>query len=247
MEGLKIAAAVTISVAILGAAPATADPTARAQSRCRAGVLHPVGTAVAAYAATARGTTRVYVRPGRGQLATFLRVTALGYPTTFSIVGAILDGSCAATWYRVKLPIKPNGVAGYLRPDDVSVEKVATRISVDLSRRELLLFRSGKLLLRTLVAVGSSATPTPIGRYYVDQRIRTSDPLGPFGPAVLAVSAHSEVLTHWPEGGPIAIHGTNAPWAIGQAATHGCIRVKNETLMQLFATAPGGTPVVIHP
>jgi lipoprotein-anchoring transpeptidase ErfK/SrfK len=247
MESLKIAAAVTISVAILGAAPATAGPMPKAQSRCRAGVLHPVGTAVAAYAATAKDTTRVYMRPGRGLLATFSRVTKFGYPTTFSIVGAIVDGSCAARWYRVKLPIKPNGVTGYLRPVDVSVKKVTMRISVDLSRRELVLYRSGKLVVRTLVAVGSSVTPTPIGRYYVDQRIRTSDPSGPFGPAVLAVSAHSEVLTHWPEGGPIAIHGTNAPFAIGRAVTHGCIRVRNETLLQLFAATPGGTPVVIHP
>jgi lipoprotein-anchoring transpeptidase ErfK/SrfK len=64
---------------------------------------------------------------------------------------------------------------------------------------------------------------------------------------VLAVSAHSEVLTRWPEGGPIAIHGTNAPWTIGQAATHGCVRVRNETLTRLFAATAGGTPVVIHP
>jgi lipoprotein-anchoring transpeptidase ErfK/SrfK len=102
-------------------------------------------------------------------------------------------------------------------------------------------------VLTTPVAVGASATPTPVGRYYVDQRIRTSDPRGPFGPAVLAVSAHSEVLTGWPEGGPIAIHGTNAPWTIGQAATHGCVRVRNETLARLFAVTAGGTPVVIHP
>jgi lipoprotein-anchoring transpeptidase ErfK/SrfK len=244
---LKLAAVVTISLAMLAVAPATAQPTHDVQRACRPGVLHPVGDGVAAYAATARGTTHVYRRPARGLLATFPRVTRLGYPTTFSIVGAILNGSCSAIWYRVKLPIKPNGITGYLRPADVSVERVTTRIAVDLSRRELVLYRSGKVVLRTPVAVGASATPTPIGRYYVDQRIRTPDPRGPFGPAVLAVSAHSEVLTRWPEGGPIAIHGTNAPWTIGQAATHGCVRVRNETLTRLFAATAGGTPVVIHP
>jgi lipoprotein-anchoring transpeptidase ErfK/SrfK len=244
---LKFAAVVTISLGMLAAAPATARPTHDVQRACRAGVLHPVGDGVVAYAATARGTTHVYRRPARGLLASFPRATRLGYPTTFSIVGAILDRSCSATWYRVKLPIKPNGVTGYLRPGDVSVEKVTTRVAVDLSRRELVLYRSGKIALRTPVAVGAPATPTPIGRYYVDQRIRTPDPRGPFGPAVLAVSAHSEVLTRWPEGGPIAIHGTNAPWTIGQAATHGCVRVRNETLTRLFAATAGGTPVVIHP
>ncbi|MGE5272634.1 MAG: L,D-transpeptidase [Verrucomicrobiota bacterium] len=244
---MKLAAIITISLAWLAAAPAVAGTAAQTAGPCRAGVLHPVGGPAAAYAAVARGTTRTYRRPRGRLLATFPRVTRFGYPTTFSIVGAVLRGDCSAAWYRVKLPIRPNGVTGYLRPVDVSVEKVTTRISVDLSRRELFLYRRGRLAMRTPVAVGSSATPTPIGRFYVDQRIRTSDPWGPFGPAVLAVSAHSTVLTDWAEGGPIAIHGTNAPWSVGLAATHGCIRVRNATLTRLFAATPGGTPVVIHP
>jgi lipoprotein-anchoring transpeptidase ErfK/SrfK len=244
---VKVAAIATISVAALAASPAIAGPTGVTAGGCHAGVLHPVGTPVAAYAAVVKGKTRTYKRPSGGLRATFSKLTDLGYPTTFSIVGAILDKRCAATWYRVKLPMKPNGTVGYVRPRDVSVEKVTTRISVDLSRRELSLFRRGKLVLRTPVAVGSSSTPTPIGRYYVDQRITTPNPEGPFGPVVLAISAFSNVLQGWAKGGPIAIHGTNAPWTIGQAASHGCIRVRNETLVRLFAATPGGTPVVIHP
>ncbi len=219
----------------------------RPASQCRAGVLHPVGTQAAAYAAVVKRKTRAYKRPNGALRASFSKLTDLGYPTTFWIVGAILNNRCAAAWYRVKLPIKPNGVIGYVRPRDVSVEKVATRISVDLSRRVLVLYRRGKLVLRTRVAVGSPSTPTPIGRYFVSQRIKTSNPGGPFGPVVLAVSAFSNVLQGWAAGGPIAIHGTNAPWTIGRAASHGCVRVPNETLRRLFAATPGGTPVVIHP
>jgi lipoprotein-anchoring transpeptidase ErfK/SrfK len=247
MRGVKIAAAVTICAAALATASAAASPTARPAPHCRGGVLHPVGTQVAAYAAVVNGKTRAYRRPKGGVRASFSKLTDLGYPTTFWIVGAILNKRCAATWYRVKLPIKPNGVVGYVRPRDVSVEKVTTRISVDLSRRELRFYRRGKLVLRTPVAVGSPSTPTPIGRYFVSQRIRTSNPGGAFGPVVLAVSAFSNVLQGWAEGGPIAIHGTNAPWTIGSAASHGCIRVRNETLTRLYAATPGGTPVVIHP
>ena len=244
---MKIAAIITISVAALAVSPALAGHKAVAAGGCRAGVLHPVGTPVAAYAAVAKGKTRAYTRPSGGLRATFAKLTDLGYPTTFSIVGAVLNKRCAATWYRVKLPLKPNGTIGYVRPRDVSVAKVTTRISVDLSRRELSLYRRGRLVLRTQVAVGASSTPTPIGRYYVDQRITAPNPGGPFGPVVLAISAFSNVLQGWAKGGPIAIHGTNAPWTIGQAASHGCIRVRNETLMRLFAATPGGTPVVIHP
>jgi len=244
---VKLAAIATILVAALAAAPAIASPTARPAAHCRAGVLHPVGTAVAAYAAVVNGTTRTYKRPNGGLRATFSKRTDLGYPTTFSIVGAILNRRCAATWYRVKLPMKPNGTVGYVRPWAVSVAKVATRISVDLSRRELVLYRRGKVVLRTRVAVGAPSTPTPIGRYFVSQRIIAPNPAGPYGPEVLAVSAFSNVLQGWAKGGPIAIHGTNEPWLIGRAASHGCIRVRNETLTRLFAATPGGTPIVIHP
>jgi lipoprotein-anchoring transpeptidase ErfK/SrfK len=173
-------------------------------------------------------------------------VNALGSTTTFLIVGAILNRSCDAMWYRVKLPMRPNGSVGYVRPRDVAVRRVNTRIAVDLSRRELSFYRRGRLVLTTPVAVGSTSSPTPIGRYYVDQRIRVRDAGGPFGPGVLGVSAFSNVPTDW-GAELIGIHGTNAPWSIGRAVSHGCIRVPNATLARLFAATRAGTPVVIHP
>jgi lipoprotein-anchoring transpeptidase ErfK/SrfK len=55
------------------------------------------------------------------------------------------------------------------------------------------------------------------------------------------------VLTWWRQGGPIAIHGTNQPWSIGQAVSNGCVRVRNDVLRRLFRQAIAGTPVIIHP
>ena len=213
---------------------------------CRAGVLHPVGTVTTAFAAIVRGKTTTYTRPHGKVLARFRKLNDNGYPTTFSVVGAVLTRSCAASWYRVKLPIRPNGVAGYVRPSDVLIQKVKTRIEVDISARRLSLYIGRELALETSVAVGSDATPTPIGRFYVNQRIVTTDPNGPYGPMALGVSAFSNVLTGWAQGGPIGIHGTNAPWSIGRAVSNGCIRVPNETVRKLFAATYGGTPVVIH-
>src|SRR5207249_2907999 len=79
--------------------------------------------------------------------------------------------NCSASWYRVQLPIRPNGVTGFIRARTVEVARVRTRILVDVSARRLTLFRRGKPVLRTTVAVGSRATPTPTGRYYVNQRL----------------------------------------------------------------------------
>jgi lipoprotein-anchoring transpeptidase ErfK/SrfK len=123
---------------------------------------------------------------------------------------------------------------------------VRTRIVVDLSARRVTLFRAGRKVLATTAAVGSPATPTPTGRYYVNQRLVPTDPGGPFGPGAIGISAFSEVLTGWTQGGPVAIHGTNEPWLIGRAVSNGCIRVRNDDLRRLFKLAVAGTPVEIR-
>jgi lipoprotein-anchoring transpeptidase ErfK/SrfK len=238
---MKLASAVPLAAAAMVCSSTAAAGT------CLAGSLSPVGTPTAAYAAVVKSRTVAYRRPDRGPFARFGRLNQNRYPTTFLIVGQILDRSCRASWYRVQLPLRPNGVVGYVRPADVVVQRVRTRIEVDLSQRRLTFFRRGRPVLTTRVAVGSPGTPTPVGRFYVNQRIETTNPEGPFGPAALGVSAFSPVLTGWAQGGPIGIHGTNEPWSIGRAVSNGCIRVPNATLRRLFDATYGGTPVVIHP
>ena len=46
--------------------------------------------------------------------------------------------------------------------------------------------------------------------------------------------------------GQIGIHGTNQPASIGNAVSHGCVRVPNEIITQLAHNLPLGTPVTIH-
>jgi len=108
------------------------------------------------------------------------------------------------------------------------------------------LYKNGKLVLSSTAAIGSSATPTPLGRYYVNQRLIPDDPSGPFGPGAVGISAFSDVLTGWTQGGPIAIHGTNEPSSIGHAVSNGCIRLPNTVLRRVFAEALAGTPVLIR-
>jgi lipoprotein-anchoring transpeptidase ErfK/SrfK len=126
------------------------------------------------------------------------------------------------------------------------VGRVRTRIVVDVSARRLTFFRGGRAVLRTTVAVGSPATPTPTGHYYVNQLLVPTDESGPFGPGAIGISAFSNVLTGWAQGGPVAIHGTNEPRSIGHAVSNGCIRVRNAVLRRLFGATPAGTPVLIR-
>jgi lipoprotein-anchoring transpeptidase ErfK/SrfK len=181
-----------------------------------------------------------------GSFARFGRLNQNGFPTVFSVLAVLRARDCGARWYRVQLPLRPNGATGYIRASAVRVGRVPTRILVDISERRLTSFRGGRRVLTTTVAVGAAATPTPIGRYYVNQRLVPEDTSGPFGPGAIGISAFSEVLTGWAQGGPIAIHGTNEPWSIGQAASNGCIRVQNPVLERLFRSTPAGTPVLIR-
>jgi lipoprotein-anchoring transpeptidase ErfK/SrfK len=124
---------------------------------------------------------------------------------------------------------------------------LTTRIVVDVSQRRLTLYRNAKPVLTATVAVGSPSTPTPTGRFYVNQRLIPADTGGPFGPGAIGISAFSNVLTGWTQGGPVAIHGTNEPWSIGHAVSNGCIRLPNKTLVRLFNATLAGTPVIIRP
>jgi lipoprotein-anchoring transpeptidase ErfK/SrfK len=223
--------------------PAAVVPPAPVK-HCRAGV-HLVGSSRITLAAVVVKRATAYRRPGRKPIARFGHLNQNNYPTVFRVVSSIRRRDCKATWYRVQLPIKPNGIEGYVRARDVNLGSVRTRIVVQVSKRRLTLFRRGRRVLRTTVAVGSSATPTPTGSYYVNQRLIPTDTSGPFGPGAIGISAFSNVLTGWTQGGPIAIHGTNEPWSIGSAVSNGCIRVRNPVLRKLFTATPAGTPVVV--
>jgi L,D-transpeptidase catalytic domain len=213
---------------------------------CKTGAFHRLGSARLAFAAVVRSHAVVSSRPGGRAFASFDRLNVNRVPTVFSIRGVRVDRHCRPGSYLVQIPKRPNGVTGWVAARQVSVEHVRTRIVVDLSQKRVTLYRNGEQVLSTKAAIGSAATPTPTGSFYVNQRLIPTDPNGPFGPGAVGISAFSNVLTGWTQGGPIAIHGTNAPWSIGQAVSNGCIRVPNATLRHMFAQAWSGTPVLIH-
>jgi lipoprotein-anchoring transpeptidase ErfK/SrfK len=214
--------------------------------RCAAGSIEPMRSQQRAYAGVVRFSARVYRTPGRGIIARLERKNVNGHVTVLGVLSAVRWADCRPRWYRVQLPRKPNGITGYVRAVSVDLIPVRTRIEVDLSERRITLFRRGTKVLETTAAIGSAATPTPTGRFYVDQRLIPSDPSGPFGPGAVGIAAYSEILTGWTQGGPIAIHGTNKPWLIGQAVSNGCLRVRNPVLRRIFAAALPGTPVTIR-
>lgn len=219
-----------------------AGPTPPAQ--CTHPSWAPVPTQSYAATVTVRRAV-VWSRAGGGSVVARVgRVDANGYPTVFAVLGAVEQG-CSPKWFQIQLSLPPNGRSAWIRPWEVSTFVVHTRVVVQLSRRQLVAYRYGKAVFRTAVAVGRADAPTPRGRFFVDGRFVLSSSDGPFGVAVLGIAAHSNAPSGWPKGRPIALHGTNEPGSIGQAASHGCIRLRNVDMRRLFALAPAGTPVVI--
>jgi lipoprotein-anchoring transpeptidase ErfK/SrfK len=208
------------------------------------GVVHAVGDDTVAFAAVARRRLAARRTPNGEAVAHFDTVNANGHAMVFRVRGVVRDG-CGMLWYYASLPMRPNEAAAFVPARDVRIHKLRTRIIVELSKRKLVLYRDGEPVLRSAVAVGARSTPTPTGRYYVNQRLIAPDPGGPWGPGALGISAFSDVLQEWIQGGPIGIHGTNDPSSIGHAVSHGCVRLPNNVLMKVFSAAKAGTPVII--
>jgi hypothetical protein len=235
---LALAAAFTTSV--------QASHSVRTASACAPGSVRSLVRGSKSYAVDTRGLVRAFRSPSaKKAFARFGPLNVNGVPTVFAAVEAVMGQRCRAAWYRVQLPLKPNEVTGYVRARDVNLRVVRSRVVIDLSARKVAVYHSGKLALVTKAAIGASATPTPTGRYYVNQRFRT-DVNGPFGWAAIGISAFSEVLTGWVQGGPVAIHGTNNPSLLGMRVSNGCVRVSNAVIRRMWELAPTGTPVLIR-
>jgi lipoprotein-anchoring transpeptidase ErfK/SrfK len=218
----------------------------RVVHHCVAASLTPKQSQSYAVVVRSAASARTAPSGGAGVVRRFGRVDENGFPTVFSVLGSRARG-CSVVWLHVALPTRPNGSTGWVPASEVRVYPVSSRIVVDLSSRSVSLYHWGSVVLSTRVAVGAPGTPTPIGRFYVDERFLLSSANGPFGVAALGISAHSNVLQDWVQGGPIALHGTNEPSSIGGAVSHGCVRLPNAAMARLFRLAPAGTPVVIHP
>jgi lipoprotein-anchoring transpeptidase ErfK/SrfK len=235
-------AAATIALATLAVAAAAPARGVACSSRAERPLASPGG----AWLAQATRSVTAFRAPGVRPFARFGVRNVNGAVTIFGVIGERLDDTCRPVWIHVALPMRPNGITGWVPAAKVRVAAVHTRIVVDVSRRSVRLYKWGRLVLRSRAAVGSSATPTPVGRFYVNQKLVPSDPGGPFGPGAVGISAFSPVLTGWAQGGPIAIHGTNEPWSIGRPVSNGCIRLPNPVLRRLFSQARVGTPVLIR-
>jgi hypothetical protein len=149
-------------------------------------------------------------------------------------------------WVHVRLPVLPNGRTGWIPREALGgYSEVRTRLVVDLDRLRATLFRDRRPIFSARIGVGQPAWPTPRGQFYIRNRL-TSYESAFYGPLAFGTSARSAVLTDWPDGGFVGIHGTNQPELLPGRVSHGCIRMRNADILELGRLMPIGTPLTIR-
>jgi hypothetical protein len=120
----------------------------------------------------------------------------------------------------------------------------STYIVIDKSSFKLYWVRKGLLIKTYPIAHGKSSTPTPSRVWRIDAKYYT-DPSSVYGPRKMRLFKRVKTSSGYRyDYTGYAIHGTNQPWVIGTKASHGCIRMYNSDVLQLFPQVPLGTMVV---
>jgi lipoprotein-anchoring transpeptidase ErfK/SrfK len=171
--------------------------------------------------------------------------TPEGTPHPLPVLGRRSDAS-GRLWLRVRLPVLPNGTAGWVPRRAVGAYELERhRLVVDLAALRATLLRRGRPVLRAPVGIGEDRWPTPRGEFLVRNRLeRYASPR--YGPVAFGTSARSATLTDWPAGGFVGIHGTDRPELVPGRVSHGCIRMRNRDVLALARLMPVGTPVTIR-
>jgi lipoprotein-anchoring transpeptidase ErfK/SrfK len=150
------------------------------------------------------------------------------------------------TWVRVRLAVLPNSSTGWVPRRSLGrYRTIRTRLFISRSRLRATLYRRGRKVFTTRVGVGQSQWPTPRGDFYT-REVLSGYGMPVYGPIAIGISARSPVLTDWPGGGFIGIHGTNQPHILPGYVSHGCIRMRNGAIMRLRRLMPLGTPVQVR-
>lgn len=128
----------------------------------------------------------------------------------------------------------PGGAAAVVKPaKEAPAGNVELVISVD--RQTLTVYDDEKEFKVYHVAVGKQETPTPIGVWQVKRKAKNWGT--GFGSRWMGLNVP------W---GIYGIHGTNKPWSIGSHASHGCIRMHNRDVEELYQWVEPGTVVRIE-
>ncbi|MEM9087485.1 MAG: L,D-transpeptidase [Cyanobacteria bacterium P01_F01_bin.53] len=150
--------------------------------------------------------------------------------------------------------VNPPAAVESIAIDSTAASSVAanSRVVLSLAERRVYLYRNNMLISSYPVAVGTDETPTPQGQFTVSQMVENPVWQSPWTGEVHEPGPDSALGLRWiefatsPEGA-FGFHGTPTLDSIGHAASNGCVRMRNEDVVALFAQVNVGTPVIVQP
>jgi lipoprotein-anchoring transpeptidase ErfK/SrfK len=126
------------------------------------------------------------------------------------------------------------------------------RVILRLGQRRVYLYQGEQVIASYPVAVGKEGWETPTGSFKVMQKIENPVWQDPWTGEVRSPGPNTALglrwIGFWTDGkDAIGFHGTPTVNSIGQAASHGCVRMRNEDVVALFEQVDVGTPVIVEP
>ena len=236
-----LAGAVAGAMLLLGAGAGVAAAAEDAQRRLPPiASVDVVGSGPVAWGAV---VVRSAPRPDAPVVRTLSQFRPDFRPRWVMAVGSRAGADGEPAWYQITLPGRPNGQRGWVPAGSVSLRPVDRWLVIYRDSRRFELYVDRKVRRSGPVAIGARGMETPIGLFYVQSRF-TPRAYPILGAYAFETSGYSK-LSDWPGGGVVGVHGTNSPALIGQAVSHGCVRLHNADVLALRALVRPGTPVKI--
>jgi len=149
----------------------------------------------------------------------------------------------------IALAITLSGASAYPqnfgKPAAESKPHSERRIVVSIPDRKLALIENNRVVKIYDVAVGAAVSPSPRGEFQITRRLENPTYYKPG--VMIGPGAGNPLGTRWVglnvKG--FGIHGTNRPDSIGHNASHGCIRLRNRDIEELFARVKVGDRVFL--
>ncbi|MFM2430494.1 MAG: hypothetical protein RLZZ511_1707 [Cyanobacteriota bacterium] len=127
-----------------------------------------------------------------------------------------------------------------------------TKLVVDLSDRRVTLYRHNQEIAQYRLAVGQSGWETPVGEFKIQQLREHPDWRHPITQKVIPAGPENPLGTRWigfyyGEHMALGFHGTPNESLVGQAVSHGCLRMFNRDIEALYTQVGTGVPVTVRP
>ncbi|HEY9638814.1 MAG TPA: L,D-transpeptidase [Coleofasciculaceae cyanobacterium] len=131
-------------------------------------------------------------------------------------------------------------------------QEVPTRLVLKLRVRRVYVYRGNEVKTSYPVAIGKAGWETPVGTYQVRKMIRNPTWEHPWTGEIVPPGLENPLGTRWigfwTDGrDEIGFHGTPNEQLIGQAVSHGCVRMRDRDVQALFEQVSVGTPVTVQP